>query len=117
MYQAAGEGDLGPLLGMLTEDITWVDSSMGPLGRVYHGKQQVPQFFAKMADVYGGTLRAEIAGVVAGDEHGIALTRESAAVKGEPVSWTGVHAYHFSQGRCDRFVAYVSAEYQRFWAG
>jgi hypothetical protein len=29
-YQAFGHGDLGPLLGALTGDITWHDSALGP---------------------------------------------------------------------------------------
>lgn len=114
-YRAIEHGDLQPLLGMLSEDITWVDASLGPLAGTYHGKDEVPRFFAKMMDVYQGTLRAEIAGMIADDDHGIVLTQESGTVDGEPVAWTSVHVYSFDQGRCTRFVAYVSAEYQRFW--
>ena len=59
----------------------------------------------------------EIAGIVADDDHGMVLTRESGTAHGEPVAWTGVHVWSFDRGRCHRFVAYASAEYQRFWSG
>lgn len=115
-YQAIEQGDLQPMLGMLSEDIAWTDSTLGPLAGTYR-KDEVPQFFGKMMDIYHGTLRVEITGMIAGDDHGIVLTRESGTVDGEPVAWTGVHVYTFDGGRVTRFTSYGSAEYQRFWAG
>jgi uncharacterized protein len=115
-YQAAGQGDLAPLLDMLSEDIAWTDSTLGPLAGTY-GKDQVPQFFSKMMDIYGGTLRLEIDSIVATDGHGIVLTRESGTVGGKPLAWTGAHVWSLDQGRATRFVSYASAEYQWFWAG
>lgn len=115
-YQAAGRGDLQPLLDMLSEDITWADSTLGPLAGTYR-KNQVPQFFGKMMDIYAGTLRVEIVDIMASDDRGIVLTRESGTVEGEAVAWTGVHLWFFHRGRCNRFLSYASAEYQRFWVG
>jgi ketosteroid isomerase-like protein len=115
-YHAVEQGDLQPLLGMLSEDITWIDSTLGPLAGTY-AKGEVPQFFAKMTDVYDGTLRIEITGIVADGDHGVVFTRESGTAHGEPLSWTGVHVWSFGQGRATRFVNYGSAEYQQFWAG
>lgn len=115
-YQAVEDGDLQPMLAMLSDDVTWTDSTLGPLTGTYR-KDEVPQFFAKMMDVYQGTLLVEIAGMIAGDDHSIVLTRESGTVDGETVTWTGVHVYSFANGRVTGFVNYGSAEYQRFWAG
>ena len=115
VYQAVEHGDLQPMLSLLSEDATWTDSTLGPLAGSYR-KSEVPQFFGKMIDVYGGNLRVEIAGIVASGDYGIVLTRESGAVDGEQVAWTGVHVYKFDQGLATRFVNYGSAEYQRFWA-
>jgi ketosteroid isomerase-like protein len=116
-YKALSQGDLQPLLSMLSEDITWTDSTLGPLAGTYTGKDEVPQFFGKMMNVYDGTLDVDIADIVASDDHAIVLTRESGTAHGEPVAWTSVHVYSFADGRCHRFVSYGSAEYQRFWAG
>jgi ketosteroid isomerase-like protein len=115
-YQAIEHGDLRPMLNSLSDDMTWIDSTVGPLAGSYR-KDQVPQFFGKMMDVYAGTLRVEIASTIADDDHGIVLTRESGTVDGERVAWTGVHVYTFDGGTVTRFVNYGSAEYQRFWAG
>jgi ketosteroid isomerase-like protein len=115
-YQALEQGDMQPLLDLLTDDITWIDSTLGPLAGTYRGKAEVPQFFARMMDIYEGSLRVEIAAVVADDDHAVVLTRESGSPQGEPVSWTGAHVWSFTGERCHRFVNYGSAEYQRFWA-
>lgn len=74
-----------------------------------YSKDKVPQFFAKMTDVYGGTLQAEIASTVAERDHVIVLTRESCTVHRTPVAWTGVHIWSFDQGLATRFVSYGSA--------
>jgi ketosteroid isomerase-like protein len=114
-YDAFGQGNLQPLLDLLTDDVEWVDSTLGPLAGTYRGKAEVPQFFGKMVDIYQGNLRVEVLDIIANDDHGIVLTRESGAVDGEPVAWNSVHEFSFSQGRVHRFVSYGSAEYQRFW--
>lgn len=115
-YHAVSQGDLRPMLALLDEDAIWTDSTLGPLAGSYRNGE-VPRFFAGMMEVYHGTLRVEIADIVADDDHGIVLTRESGAVDGEQVSWTSVHVYSFARGRVRGFTNYGSAEYQRFWAG
>lgn len=44
-YEAFGSGDLEPLLGALTDDISWHDSTLGPLAGSYTGKDQVLGLF------------------------------------------------------------------------
>ena len=50
-YQAFAGGDLEPLLGALTDDISWHDSRLGPLAGHCTGKDQVLGLFAKMTEV------------------------------------------------------------------
>jgi len=114
-YDAFERGDLQALLDMLSDDIEWVDSTLGPLAGSYRGKAEVPRFFGKMMEIYRGNLRVEVLDILANDDHGIVLTHESGTVGGEPVAWNSVHEFAFSNGRASRFVSYGSAEYQRFW--
>ncbi len=37
-YDAFAGGDIQPLLDLLSEEIVWVDSTLGPLAGAYHGK-------------------------------------------------------------------------------
>ncbi|MCW2933305.1 MAG: hypothetical protein JWM19_4267 [Actinomycetia bacterium] len=117
VYEAFGHGDPGPLLGALTEDISWHDSTLGPLAGGYTGQDQVLGFFAKMTDVYGGTLRLELAGILADQDRGVVLTQETGTVGDASLSWTGVHLWDFRDGRLAQFTAYADADYQRFWSG
>ena len=75
-YEAAGTGDLQPLLDALADDVTWRDSSLGPLAGEYHGKDDVLAFFGKMMEVYAGTLRLDVQAILADDVRGVVLTRE-----------------------------------------
>src|SRR5215470_2196191 len=52
-------------------------SSLGPLADEYHGKDEVLAFFGKMQEVYAGTVRLELQDVLANEDHGVVLTRES----------------------------------------
>ena len=115
-YRAFDRGDVQPLFDLLSEDVKWVDSTLGPLAGAYSGKAEVPAFFERMMNVYGGSLRVEVVDVIANDDRGVVLTRESGTVDDEPVAWTSVHVWHLRDGHAQSFVSYGSAEYQRFWA-
>ena len=69
-----------------------------------------------MTEVYGETLRLEVAGIFADDDRGVVLTREAATAEGEQLAWTSVHLWGFRGGRLARFTAYADADYQRFWS-
>jgi ketosteroid isomerase-like protein len=115
-YEAFDRGDLGPLFGLMSDDIEWVDSTIGPLAGTYNGKEQVPQFFARMMDVYAGSLRVQIVDIVANENHGVVLTRESGTTGSQEIAWTSVHVWSFRDGQADRFTNYSSADFQKFWA-
>ena len=40
-YDGFARGDLEPLMGALTDDIAWEDSTLGPLAGNYAGKEEV----------------------------------------------------------------------------
>jgi len=115
-YEAFGNGDLGPLLAALADDISWHDSTLGPLAGDYTGKDQVLGLFGQMTEVYRGTLRLEAVDVFANDARSVVLTQEAGTVGGDQLTWTGVHLWEFRDGRCTRFTAYADADYQRFWS-
>lgn len=109
-------GDLEPMLGALTDDITWQHSALGPLAGTYTGKDEVLGVFRQMMEVYGGTLRLEVVDILVNDDRGVVLTREQGTVGGEAISWTGVHLWSFRGGRATSFVLYADANYQQFWS-
>jgi ketosteroid isomerase-like protein len=116
-YEGFATGDLEPLLDLLTDDVEWVDSTVGPLAGTYRGRGGVERFFAAMASIWGETLRVEVVDIIAESTHGIVLTSESGATGSNQADWTSVHVWTFdASNRCTRFVNYSSAGYQRLWS-
>ena len=102
-YEAAGTGDLQPLPDVLADDITWRDSSLGPLAGEYHGKDDVLAFFGKMAEVYAGTLRLDVHDILANDEHTAVLCNLSATRGNKSVATQVVNVSHTRDGRITEF--------------
>ena len=115
-YEAFGRGDPGPLFAATTEDISWRDSSLGPLAGNYSGKEQVQQFFAGMSELYGDSFWLSVEGILADDARGVVLTREQGVIGGELLSWQGVHVWTFRRGQYAAFEAFADGDYQRAWA-
>ena len=115
-YDGFARGDLEPLMGALTDDIAWEDSTLGPLAGNYAGKEEVLSLFGRMMEVYGGTLELEVIDILANDDRGVVLTREQGTTRGEHAEWTGVHLWEFREDQCARYTAYADAGYQRFWS-
>jgi ketosteroid isomerase-like protein len=115
-YDAVGQGNVEALLNVLTDDVVWEDSSLGPLSGTYQGKQAVATFFGEMFEVYAGTLRLDVVDIVANDDHGVVLTREQGETSSEAISWRGAHIWTFCEGRRTEFVAVNDGAYNRFWA-
>jgi ketosteroid isomerase-like protein len=114
-YEAFTKGDMNPMLDSLTHDIQWHVSGPSPVAGDYSGKGEVVDFFAKMMELYGGTLRIDVIDVLANDDHGIVLTRERGEHAGKAVEYEGVHRWHFRAGECARFENYYDDAYQEFW--
>lgn len=101
----------------MTDDISWHDSSSGPLAGSYSGKNEILGLFGRMAAVYQDSLRVEVVDVLADGRRAIVLTKESGTVGGEAVAWTCVHHWTFSGRRCISFVVYADGAYDEFWRG
>jgi ketosteroid isomerase-like protein len=116
IYEAFGHGDLDPLLGALTDDISWHDSAVGPAGRAPLRQGSGPR---PVRQDDGGLRRNP----AAGGRRFLRQRRPRRGAdpggrfgRGKQLSWTGVHLWGFRDGRCARFTAYADADYQRFWS-
>lgn len=114
-YAAFAQGDPGPLLGMLADDIVWHVSGRSPLAGTYRGRPEVLDFFAKMAELYEGRLDLEVRDVFADDRRGVVLTLERATYADKTVEYTAVHVWDIHQGKCTGFQSYNDDAYDAFW--
>jgi uncharacterized protein len=115
-YEAFTRGDANPLVDSLSEDIQWHVSGQSPIAGDYFGKAEVLKFFARMMDLYQGTLRLQILDVMANDQHGAVLTNESAIYRGKTLEFQAVHVWDIDNGKFARFHVYNNDAYHKFWS-
>jgi ketosteroid isomerase-like protein len=115
-YGAFGAGDVQPILELLHDDIVWRATGDSPIAGVYTGKDRVLEFFTKTEELYDGTLRLDVGALFADEQHGIVVTTERAAHRGEEFAYTSTHVVTFDRGKITRFLALQDDEYHKFWA-
>jgi len=114
VYDAFGRGDMETAAAMYADDIDWRVNGPSPAAGTYLGKDAVFGFFERMTTQYEGTLRVEVTAMAADERHGFVRVRESAR-RPDAVTYTGVHAWGFKDGRCSRFESYYDEAYYDFW--
>ena len=73
-YDAFGNGSIDPLVSSLADDVRWHVSGGSPLAGEYVGKAEVLNFFGKMMQLYGRTLKLQVVEILAGEKYGAVLT-------------------------------------------
>ncbi len=82
-YEAFAKGDMATLRELFSEDVVWHVSGNSPISGEYRGQDAVFAFFARIAELSGGTFRIDLHDVVANDEHAVALVRSTASRQGK----------------------------------
>ena len=72
-FDAFAKGDVETLRELTDQDAVWHAPGRGPLAGDYRGIDEILGFFAKVAELTGGTFRADLHDVVANDEHAVAI--------------------------------------------
>jgi uncharacterized protein len=114
VYDAFGRGDMETVAAMYADDIEWCVNGPSPVAGTYEGKDAVFGFFERMMAQYDGTLQVEVTAMAADELHGFVRVRESAS-RPDDVTYTGIHAWDFKDGRCSRFESYYDDAYYEFW--
>lgn len=112
----ASKGELTPLIDSLADDIRWHVSGRSPLAGHYRGKAEVLALFARMMELYRGTLRLQVLDILASEAHAIVLTQEWAEYAGKKFEWHGVHLWTIGAGQFTQFEVYNDDAYHALWA-
>jgi len=110
LYEAFGRGDLPTILSHIAEDVTWkyLGPAEIPFGGTRHGRDQVAQFFAAIAE----SLEVQDFGidqfVVQGDTV-VALGHERMHVKatGRTYNTDWAHVFTLRDGKVVKFSEYA----------
>jgi uncharacterized protein len=115
LYDAFGRGDMETVGATYADDIEWRVNGPSPVAGTYRGRDAVFEFFGEMMAQYEGTLSVEVTAMTADDEHGFVRVKETASRPAE-VSYSGIHAWRFRDGRCAGFESFYDDAYYDFWA-
>ena len=98
-YEAFNKGDMATLTELFNEDTVWHEPGNNPLSGEHRGRDAVFAFFGRLAELSGGTWRAELHDVLANDEHAVALSRLTGTRQGKEINSVGVQVYHVRNER------------------
>jgi len=102
-YDAFAKADLAALSELIADDVTWHAPSLGPLSGTYHGRDEVFNFFARLAQETGGTFRLDVHDVLANDEHAVALCTLSASRGNKSLEVPVANVSHVRDGKVTEF--------------
>ena len=98
-FDAFAKGDVETMRELTDQDAVWHTPGRGPLAGDYRGIDEILGFFARIADLTGGTFRAELHDVVANDEHAVGLYVSRAEREGRTLETKNVLVSHVRNGK------------------
>src|ERR687887_202195 len=107
-YAAFSAGDLDTLRELFAADAVWHTPGHSVLAGDHRGIDAILGFFGQTMELTGGTFRAELPDVVAGDEHGVGLHVARAERQGRTLEDRSVLVFHIRDGKVPEVWQYSS---------
>ena len=116
-YEAFAQGDMQTMGELLADDAQWHVTGTGPLDGTYDGKEATFGLFRELGERSGGTFSLDLHGIVANDDHTVAIIRASGSRGGKQIDDNGVHVMHIEDDRITSFWSLTSdqAAQAEFW--
>lgn len=118
-FAAFGRGDIDALRDQyFAGDIRWHVPGRSPVAGDYDGVAQVVEFFGRLFELSGGTLRLELHDVLANDEHAAALYTVHAEREGRRLEDNTVNTFHMRDGKVTEVWTHTTDLYaiDEFWS-
>jgi uncharacterized protein len=106
-YAAFAAGDLDTLRELFAADAVWHTPGHSVLAGDHRGIDAILGFFGQTMELTGGTFRAELHDVVAGDEHGVGLHMSRGERQGRTLEDRSVLVFHVRDGTVTEVWQYV----------
>jgi uncharacterized protein len=118
LYDALGSGDLGAVLGFLSDDVVGHVPGRSPVAGDYVGKAGVAGYVSQLADLSGGTIRFEPRTVLVAGDRGVGLLRDLAERGDKVLAMDNVHVWRMGDGTLDEIWIYPGDQYawDEFWS-
>ena len=98
-YEAFNSGDMATLQEIIAEDAVWHAAGRSRLSGEKRGRDAILAFFGQIAEISGGTFRAELHDVVAGDEHAVGLHTATGQRDGKSLRVRTALVFHLRDGK------------------
>ena len=118
-FAAFGRADLDALRHQyFAEGLRYHVPGRSPIAGHYEGAAQVVEYFGRLFELSGGTLRVELHDVVANDEHAVALFTVHAERAGKQLADNTVLECHVRDGKMTEIWIYQTDLYavDEFWS-
>jgi hypothetical protein len=93
------QGDVDTLRELTDPDAVWHNPGRNQLSGDHRGVDAILRFFAKTAELTGGTFRADLHDVVANDDHAVAIYNTHAEHEGRTFENRSVLVQHIRNGK------------------
>jgi ketosteroid isomerase-like protein len=98
-FDAFAKGDVDTLRELTDPDAVWHNPGRNQLSGDHRGVDAILRFFAKTAELTGGTFRADLHDVVANDDHAVAIYVARAEREGRTFETRSVLVQHIRNGK------------------
>ncbi len=98
-YELFNNGNIEGLADIVAEDAVWHAGGRNRLSGEKRGRDAIFAFFSQLGDLTGGTFRAELHDVLAGEEHAVGLHTSTGERDGRRLNVRTVLVFHLHDGR------------------
>jgi uncharacterized protein len=97
-YEAFNSGDVETLKGLFAPHAVWRVGGTGGLAGTKQGLEEILAYFGELFSRSGGTVKAELQDVIAGERHTVALQAAQAERNGKSIEQPGVLVFTLQDG-------------------
>ena len=97
-YELFNSGNIEGLTDIVAEDAVWHVGGRNRLSGEKRGRDAIFAFFGQLGELTGGTFRAELHDVIAGEEHAVGLHTSTGERDGRRLSVHAVLVFHLRDG-------------------
>lgn len=99
-------GDFDGYRQFFTDDVAWHVGGQHPLSGDYQGRDAIFEYFARVRELTGGTLRSEPQDILADDAHGGVFAHVTAQRDGRHMDVVLAQAFRLNaEGKCTEYWA------------
>ncbi|MEA2460010.1 MAG: uncharacterized protein QOH90_187 [Actinomycetota bacterium] len=118
-YNSFTSGDLEGVMNFFHKDIVFHVPGNNPVAGDYKGQDEVMGFFGRLMQETGGSFKLEVHDILANDDHGVGLVRQSGERNGKSLSMNVMQVFHIdADGKATEFWGFPEdgAAVDAFWA-